>query len=68
MRCWSNTGQNQRELAELRAITFAMKQNFVERENEAKHEFQSIREEPKNKNLEAKHAVKVQLETAMEDL
>ena len=60
--------QNQRELTELQGIIFVMKHNFDERENEAKHEFQSIREELKNKNLEAKHALRVQLETAMEDL
>ena len=60
--------QNQRELTKLQGIIFVMNQKFDERENEAKHEFQSIREELKNKNLEAKHALSVQLETAMEDL
>ena len=67
MRCWFNR-QNQREITELQDITFAMKQNFAERENGAKNEFQSIREELKNKNLEAKHALRVELETAVEDL
>ena len=42
-------GQNQRELTELQDIIFAMEQNFAERENEAKNEFQSIRDELKNK-------------------
>ena len=41
--------QNQRELTELQDIIFAMEQNFAERENEAKNEFQSIRDELKNK-------------------
>ena len=60
--------QNQRELTEVQGVIFAMKQNIVERENEAKNEFQSIREELKNKNLEAKHALSVHLETAMNGL
>ena len=60
--------QNQRELTELQGIIFVMKHNFDERENESKHDFQSIREELKNNNLEAKHALRMQLETAMEDL
>lgn len=41
--------QNQKELTELQDIIFAMEQNFAERENEAKNEFQSIRDELKNK-------------------
>ncbi|KAK2173222.1 hypothetical protein NP493_892g03010 [Ridgeia piscesae] len=60
--------QNQKELTELQDIIFAMEQEFAERENEAKNEFQSIRDELKNKNLEEKHALRVQLETAVEDL
>ena len=60
--------QNQLELTKLQGIIFVMTQNFDERDNEAKHEFQSIREELKNKNLEAKHALGMQLETAMKDL
>ena len=51
---------NQRELTELQDIIFVMKRNFDERENESKHEFHSIREELKNNNLEAKHALIVQ--------
>ena len=41
--------QNQKELTELQDIIFAMEQEFAERENEAKNEFQSIRDELKNK-------------------
>ena len=60
--------QNQREITALQDIIIAMKQNLAERENEAKNEFRSIREEHQNKNLEAKHALGVQLETAVGDL
>ena len=43
-----------------------MKQNFAERENEAKNDFHGIRDELKN--IEEKHAMRVQLETAVDDL
>lgn len=59
--------QHQKEMSELTDIIFAMEQNFQERETEAKTEFQSMRDEIKNRNLEEKHALKVQLEMAVED-
>ena len=58
--------QNQGEITELQDMIIAMKQNFAARQNEAKNEFQSIREELKN--IEAKHALGVQLETAMDEV
>ena len=84
--------QHQREMSELTDIMFAMEQNFNEREGDAKSEFQSMRDEIKNKvsasalqnssssmmymfcsqklwfqNLEEKHALRVQLEAAVEE-
>jgi len=56
------------EMTELQDILFAMEQNFNERETDAKSEFQSMRDEIKNKNLEEKHALRVQLETTVEEL
>lgn len=41
--------QHQKEMSELNDIMFAMDQNNNERENEAKTEFQSTRDELKNR-------------------
>lgn len=41
--------QHQREMTELQDIMFAMEQNVSERETDAKSEFQSMRDEIKNK-------------------
>ena len=41
--------QHQREMSELTDIMFAMEQNFNEREGDSKSEFQSLRDEIKNK-------------------
>ncbi|XP_005090934.1 dynein regulatory complex subunit 2 isoform X1 [Aplysia californica] len=60
--------QHNIEMNDIADILFAMDQNFQERENEAKSEFQSMRDEIKNKNLEEKHALRVQLETKVDDL
>jgi len=60
--------QHQREMHELQDIIYAMDQNFSEQDAEAKAEFQSMRDELKNKNLEDKHALRVQLEAVVEDL
>jgi len=59
---------HEQEMTDLADILFAMEQNVGERENEAKAEFQSLRDEIKNKNLEEKHALRVQLETQVEQL
>ncbi|CAH1801399.1 unnamed protein product [Owenia fusiformis] len=60
--------QHTKEMTDLQDVVFAMEQNNQERETDAKGEFQSMRDEIKNKNLEEKHALRVQLETAVEDL
>ena len=41
--------QHQKELSQLQDVMFAMEQNYNERESEAKAEFQSMRDEIKNR-------------------
>lgn len=60
--------QHNTEMNDIADILFAMEQNFQEREAEAKGEFQSMRDEIKNKNLEEKHALRVQLEQKVDNL
>lgn len=60
--------QHNSEMNDIADILFAMEQNFQEKENEAKSEFQSMRDEIKNKNLEEKHALRVQLEAKLDNL
>lgn len=60
--------QHCEEMTELQDIMFAMEQNINERESDAKSDFQSMRDEIKNKNLEEKHALRVQLEFMVENL
>jgi hypothetical protein len=62
------TVQHQLEMRELQDIMYAMEQNFLEKESDARGEFQSQRDELKNKNLEDKHALRIQLEAVVEDL
>ncbi|XP_065055423.1 dynein regulatory complex subunit 2-like [Rhopilema esculentum] len=60
--------QHKAETDEIMDIMFAMEHEFEERENDAKQEFQSLRDEIKNKNLEEKHALRIQLEGQVEEL
>uniref|UniRef100_A0A0B7A486 Dynein regulatory complex subunit 2 n=1 Tax=Arion vulgaris TaxID=1028688 RepID=A0A0B7A486_9EUPU len=60
--------QHFNEMGDIADILFAMIEDFEERENEARAEFQSMQDEIKNKNLEDKHALKIQLEYKVEDL
>ncbi|KAK7087235.1 dynein regulatory complex subunit 2-like [Littorina saxatilis] len=62
------TEQHNKEMNDIADIIFAMEQNFLERENDAKVDFQSMRDEIKNKNLEEKHALRVQLEMKVDEL
>lgn len=52
----------------LQDVSFAMEQEFSERESDARQDFQSMRDEIKNKNLEEKHALRIQLEASVEAL
>ncbi|XP_002131334.2 dynein regulatory complex subunit 2 isoform X1 [Ciona intestinalis] len=56
------------ELQTLHDVMFAMEQNHQEKEADGRQEFQSMRDEIKNKNLEEKHALRIQLEGAVETL
>ena len=59
---------HQKEMDEIMDIIFAMEQEFEESESEARQDFHSMRDEIKNKNLEDKHALRIQLEGQVEDL
>ncbi|XP_063674868.1 dynein regulatory complex subunit 2-like isoform X2 [Bolinopsis microptera] len=59
---------HQFECNDLQDIMFAMEQEFNELKTEALHDFQSQKDEIKNKNLEEKHALRMQLEGAVEEL
>ncbi|MBN3275392.1 DRC2 protein, partial [Polyodon spathula] len=45
-----------------------MEQNYSEQENNVKQDFNSVRDEIKNKNIEEKHALRIQLEGRVEEL
>ncbi|XP_068678693.1 dynein regulatory complex subunit 2-like [Montipora capricornis] len=60
--------QHRREMHDIQDIMFAMEEEWNELENDAKQDFQSLRDEIKNKNLEEKHALRIQLEGTVEDL
>ncbi|XP_018417380.1 PREDICTED: coiled-coil domain-containing protein 65 [Nanorana parkeri] len=60
--------QEDKEMLYLQNVMLAMEQNTLESESEAKLEFQSMRDEIKNKSLEEKHSLRVILETTIEDL
>ncbi|XP_072026425.1 LOW QUALITY PROTEIN: dynein regulatory complex subunit 2-like [Amphiura filiformis] len=62
------SNQHKQEMSDLQDILFAMEENANEREGEARQEFQSLRDKIKNKNLEEKHALRIQLEGQVEDL
>ncbi|XP_029450495.1 dynein regulatory complex subunit 2 [Rhinatrema bivittatum] len=52
----------------LQNVLLAMEQNYSENDYEAKQDFESIKDDIKNKNLEDKHALRIQLEGLVEDL
>ncbi|KAI8815954.1 uncharacterized protein EV422DRAFT_336982 [Fimicolochytrium jonesii] len=45
-----------------------MEQDFQDAEADARHEYSSLRDDVKNKNLEEKHALRIQLEGTVEEL
>lgn len=53
--------QHNVEMNDIADIMFAMDQNFQERENEARAEFESLCDEIKNKDMEEKHGLRVTL-------
>ncbi|XP_036617787.1 dynein regulatory complex subunit 2 [Trichosurus vulpecula] len=59
---------HEKEMRYLQDVYLAMEQNFIDTEYEAKLEFQSMWDDLKNKNLEEKHFLRMQLESTVEDL
>ncbi|KAJ3076801.1 Dynein regulatory complex subunit 2 [Podochytrium sp. JEL0797] len=59
---------NTLEKAEILGIVARMETEFQETEADAKHEYSSQKDDIKNKNLEEKHALRIQLEGTVEDL
>ncbi|MBN3281560.1 DRC2 protein, partial [Polyodon spathula] len=60
--------KHQQECTHLEDVSFAMEQNYSEQENDVKQDFNSVRDEIKNKNIEEKHALRIQLEGRVEEL
>lgn len=55
-------------MADIMSIMGRMEHDFQEVEADAKHEYSSLKDDVKNKNLEEKHALRIQLESTVEDL
>ncbi|KAI9205758.1 coiled-coil domain-containing protein 65-like protein [Polychytrium aggregatum] len=60
--------QHAKDKADLVGIMTRMDQEFQETEGDAKHEYSSLKDDIKNKNLEEKHSLRIQLEGTVEDL
>ncbi|MBN3316203.1 DRC2 protein, partial [Atractosteus spatula] len=60
--------QHQQECSYLEDVMFSMEQNYAELDSDARQDYQSTRDEIKNKNIEEKHALRIQLEGAVEEL
>ncbi|XP_067832424.1 dynein regulatory complex subunit 2 [Heptranchias perlo] len=60
--------QHEQEMTNLEDIMYAMDQIFSEVANDARQEFNSTRDDLKNKSLEEKHSLRVRLEGLVEDL
>nr|XP_046198294.1 dynein regulatory complex subunit 2 [Oncorhynchus gorbuscha]XP_046198295.1 dynein regulatory complex subunit 2 [Oncorhynchus gorbuscha]XP_046198296.1 dynein regulatory complex subunit 2 [Oncorhynchus gorbuscha]XP_046198298.1 dynein regulatory complex subunit 2 [Oncorhynchus gorbuscha]XP_046198299.1 dynein regulatory complex subunit 2 [Oncorhynchus gorbuscha] len=60
--------QHQQECAYLEDVTFAMEQFYMEVDGEARQDYQSTRDDIKNRNIEEKHALRIQLEGTVEGL
>jgi len=60
--------QHIKEKSNIVGIINRMEQEYLEEEADSKHEHQSIRDDIRNKNLEEKHALRIQLESVIEDL
>ncbi|XP_012874153.1 PREDICTED: coiled-coil domain-containing protein 65 [Dipodomys ordii] len=60
--------QHEKEIHYLQDVFMAMEQNYIDSDYESKLEFQSMWDDLKNKNLEDKHFLRLQLENIVEDL
>ncbi|XP_062853478.1 dynein regulatory complex subunit 2 [Trichomycterus rosablanca] len=59
---------HQKEMKYLEDVMFAMEQHYAEIDIEAKQDYQSTRDDIKKRNIEDKHALRVELEGKVEDL
>lgn len=59
--------RHNQEMNELTSIIYAMEKTFLDQENEANIEFLSVRDEIKNKNLEERQQLRVNLESKIND-
>ncbi|KAI4902996.1 hypothetical protein NFI96_012023 [Prochilodus magdalenae] len=60
--------QHQEDSAYLEDVNFALEQHYTEIESEARQDYQSTRDDIKNRNIEEKHALRIQLEGTVEEL
>ncbi|XP_010879917.2 dynein regulatory complex subunit 2 isoform X1 [Esox lucius] len=60
--------QHQRECVYLEDVTFAMEQYYTEQDGEGRQDYQSTIDEIKNRSIEEKHALRMQLEGEVEGL
>jgi len=60
--------RHKHEMKDLGDVMYAMELRHTERETEAKHEFQSLMDELKNKNLEDTHALSAQRKATLDEL
>ncbi|KAM6153133.1 dynein regulatory complex subunit 2 [Erethizon dorsatum] len=62
------TDHHEKEIRYLQDVFTAMEQSYMDSEYESKLEFQSLWDDLKNRNLEEKHFLRLQLENTVEDL
>ncbi|XP_066518970.1 dynein regulatory complex subunit 2 [Hoplias malabaricus] len=60
--------QHQHESEYLEGVTLAMEQRYAEIYSKAKQDYQSTHDDIKNRNIEEKHALRIQLEGSVEEL
>ncbi|KAF5928564.1 dynein regulatory complex subunit 2 [Diceros bicornis minor] len=60
--------QHEKEICYLQDVFMAMEQSYIDSEYESKLEFQSMWDDLKNKNIEEKHFLRLQLENTVEYL
>ncbi|PAA70359.1 hypothetical protein BOX15_Mlig009197g3, partial [Macrostomum lignano] len=59
--------QQDRDMKDLQDVLYGLEESFMEKEVDARAEFQSMRDEIKNKNNEEKHSLRILLEGKVDD-
>ncbi|XP_060774262.1 dynein regulatory complex subunit 2 [Neoarius graeffei] len=59
---------HQQETEYLEAATFALEQHYAGIDSEARQDYQGVRDDIKNQNIEEKHALRIQMESTVEGL